>query len=153
MCVFQSHSSEAHLISTSPNLLHLSYVSAGSTITDTYTGSSYLDGDPATVDSYFSQHHKYALLWEPGEYVRWYLDDKLLFEVDKTALRKQVGDGVAWSFWRVCHTTLVRLGCWRPHWRLKGGWLVEQLAAMCSTSPTCRMLAHKRCNTRHSVLL
>lgn len=58
---------------------------AGSSVTDTYTGSSYLDGDP-----WFNNHHTYAVLWEPGEYVRWYLDDELLFEVDKEALKKQV---------------------------------------------------------------
>ena len=59
---------------------------AGSPLTDTYTGQSYLRGD-----SWFTNHHKYSVLWEPGEFVRWYLDDEVLFEVDKEALRAQVG--------------------------------------------------------------
>jgi hypothetical protein len=66
-------------------------VSAGSNLTDTYSGSSHLDGDPEKLDSYFTKHHNYAVLWEPGEYVRWYLDDMLLFEVGKEALSKKVG--------------------------------------------------------------
>jgi hypothetical protein len=73
----------------SPCFSHTLFV--GSSITDTYTGSSYLDGDPNATESYFNKHHNYGLLWEPGEYVRWYLDDVLLFEVDKEALRAQVG--------------------------------------------------------------
>jgi beta-glucanase (GH16 family) len=65
--------------------MHVVFIHAGSSVTDTYTGSSYLDGD-----TWFTDHHKYAVLWEPGEYVRWYVDDQLLFEVDKEALTKQV---------------------------------------------------------------
>jgi hypothetical protein len=54
-------------------------------VTDTYTGSSYLKGD-----TWFNEHHTYAVLWEPREYVRWYVDDLLLFEVGKEALAKKV---------------------------------------------------------------
>lgn len=54
-------------------------------MTDTYTGSSYLKGD-----TWFESHHLYAVLWEPGEYVRWYVDDILLFEVGKEALARKV---------------------------------------------------------------
>jgi hypothetical protein len=70
-------------------------VAAGSNLTDTYSGSSHLDGDPdpEARESYFNNHHKYAVLWEPGEYVRWYLDDLLLYEVGKEALSAKVGAG------------------------------------------------------------
>lgn len=61
---------------------------AGSGLTDTYTGSSDLT---ASGETYWETHHTYSVLWEPGEYVRWYLDDELLFEVNKEALREQVG--------------------------------------------------------------
>lgn len=54
-------------------------------MTDTYTGSSYLKGD-----TWFNEHHLYAVLWEPGEYVRWYVDGLLLFEVGKEALARKV---------------------------------------------------------------
>ena len=61
--------------------------STGSKLTDTYTASSHLGEDQ------FSSHHRYSVLWEPGEFVRWYLNDELLFEVNKEALRGQVGVG------------------------------------------------------------
>lgn len=61
---------------------------AGSPLTDTYTGSSDL---AASGETYWQTHHTYSVLWQPGEYVRWYLDDQLLFEVNKEALREQVG--------------------------------------------------------------
>lgn len=68
-------------------------------MTDTYTGSSYLDGD-----TWFTDHHKYAVLWEPGEYVRWYIDDMLLFEVGKEALAEKVS-----CLLPQCKLALVRL--------------------------------------------
>lgn len=67
---------------------------AGSNLTDTYTGSSYLKGD-----TFFDSHHKYAVLWEPGEYVRWYVDDLLLFEVGKEALARKVSVRAAQLTW------------------------------------------------------
>lgn len=77
--VFQTHLPDYRGGLTTPG-----FPRTGSSVTDTYTGSSYLDGD-----TWFTDHHKYAVLWEPGEYVRWYVDDQLLFEVDKEALKKQ----------------------------------------------------------------
>jgi hypothetical protein len=61
-------------------------------LTDTYSATSFLRGE-----SYFTNHSKYAVLWEPGEYVRWYLDDQLLFEINKEALKRQViGQHTPW---------------------------------------------------------
>eukprot|EP00878_Enallax_costatus_P016697 GHUV01017520.1.p1 GENE.GHUV01017520.1~~GHUV01017520.1.p1 ORF type:complete len:582 (+),score=86.31 GHUV01017520.1:114-1748(+) len=64
---------------------------AGSDLTDTYSGLSKLG--PQHFDSY----HTYSVLWEPGEHIRWYLDDHFLFEVNKEALRAQTnsaGDSI-----------------------------------------------------------
>eukprot|EP00775_Hariotina_reticulata_P006745 gene6745-6965_t len=55
---------------------------AGSNITDTFSGSTTLN------DTHFTGYHRYSVLWEPGEFVRWYLDDDFLFEVNKEALRR-----------------------------------------------------------------
>lgn len=75
---------ETHLPDYRGALSRDGYPRTGSTVTDTYTGSSYLKGD-----TWFSEHHTYAVLWEPGEYVRWYVDDLLLFEVGKEALARK----------------------------------------------------------------
>lgn len=77
------------------------YLSTGSDLTDTYSGSSKLSPE------HFGSYHTYSVLWEPGEYVRWYLDDEFLMEVNKEALRAQVMDLIfhsvvsSWYYWTV----------------------------------------------------
>ena len=41
-------------------------------------------------ETHFKQTHKYRLEWIPGEqgYIKWYLDDKLLFGIKANALNK-----------------------------------------------------------------
>ncbi|PSC69716.1 Beta-glucan synthesis-associated SKN1 [Micractinium conductrix] len=44
----------------------------------------------ATLDEkYFSSFHKFGVDWKPGEYVRWYIDVQMVYEVTKEALRAQ----------------------------------------------------------------
>jgi beta-glucanase (GH16 family) len=64
---------------------------AGSDLTDTYSASTKLGPEQ------FTSYHTYSVLWEPGEFIRWYLDDEMLFEVNKEALRAQTnsaGDSI-----------------------------------------------------------
>lgn len=70
-------------------------------MTDTYTASSLLGPE------HFTSFHKYAVQWEPGEYVRWFLDDQMLFEVNKEALRAQVCC-LKSSLHATCHSSPVR---------------------------------------------
>ncbi|PRW60711.1 glycoside hydrolase family 16 [Chlorella sorokiniana] len=38
---------------------------------------------------FFTSFHKFGLDWKPGEYVRWYIDGFLVYEINKEALRAQ----------------------------------------------------------------
>eukprot|EP00879_Flechtneria_rotunda_P019055 GHRR01020007.1.p1 GENE.GHRR01020007.1~~GHRR01020007.1.p1 ORF type:complete len:303 (+),score=84.17 GHRR01020007.1:142-1050(+) len=74
---------QTYLGTTYGELSRPGFPRTGSNLTDTYTASSLLGPE------HFNSYHKYAVLWEPGEYVRWYLDDVFMFEVNKEALQAQ----------------------------------------------------------------
>ena len=38
---------------------------------------------------YFAAFHTYGVDWQPGQYLRWYIDDVLLYEVNTAALVQQ----------------------------------------------------------------
>ncbi|KAL4425109.1 hypothetical protein ABPG77_008214 [Micractinium sp. CCAP 211/92] len=39
--------------------------------------------------SHFTSYHKFGLDWKPQQYVRWYIDGQLVYEIDAVALREQ----------------------------------------------------------------
>lgn len=53
-------------------------------LADSFTAQSYL------AQSHFDTSHIYAVDWAPGEYIRWYLDGTMMFEINKQGLVNQV---------------------------------------------------------------
>ncbi|KAK2077814.1 hypothetical protein QBZ16_004662 [Prototheca wickerhamii] len=56
------------------------YSRPGNTYQDSFSAVSYID------TSYFSTYHKFGLYWSPGSFLRWYIDDKAVFEITEAAL-------------------------------------------------------------------
>ncbi|KAL4420044.1 hypothetical protein ABPG77_007483 [Micractinium sp. CCAP 211/92] len=40
-------------------------------------------------ESFWTDYHTFGLLWQPGEYIRWYIDGTFVYELNKEALRAQ----------------------------------------------------------------
>ncbi|KAL4440630.1 hypothetical protein ABPG75_003631 [Micractinium tetrahymenae] len=38
-------------------------------------------------ESFWSEYHTFGLLWQPGEYIRWFIDGTLVYELNKEALQ------------------------------------------------------------------
>ncbi|KAL4437123.1 hypothetical protein ABPG75_004262 [Micractinium tetrahymenae] len=47
--------------------------------------SAYASLDP----SFWTDYHTFGLYWQPGEVLKWYIDGRLVYAVDKEALREQ----------------------------------------------------------------
>lgn len=50
--------------------------------------------------NFYQAYHKFGVDWKPNEYVRWYIDGQLVYEVNKEALRAQ-GNGTYETFERL----------------------------------------------------
>ncbi|EFN59204.1 hypothetical protein CHLNCDRAFT_138137 [Chlorella variabilis] len=62
-------------------------------------GNEYQDSVSALSDlgpSYYTGYHTYGVDWRPGQYLRWYLDGVLLYEVNSQALVEQTNATGAW---------------------------------------------------------
>lgn len=65
-------------------------------------GNEYQDSISAITslsESFYSDFHTFGVDWSPGEYLRWYIDGKFLYEINANALAPRSGemDGVMYN--------------------------------------------------------